>query len=115
MPRKSSKEGYNGFKANWSQGVRQVDWKYKLMLYDTGYLLKEDALELYGKFKKSKKGSREHERLWYQLFGLTRAMCLLLDQAKAFGIPSKDLRLQNFDPEHLLYKPSAYAKKHARR
>jgi hypothetical protein len=77
---------------------------YRWYLYDLGYLLKEQALE--AKANKELHSEKRDEDYYYYmglLMGYMYTISLMQSQAISFGIPLKDLQLDDVIPEvHLL-------------
>jgi hypothetical protein len=76
-----------------------VDMKYKWYLYDLGFLIKELAIEIKNGVNTLKPGTSEYDFETGKLLAFHRIISLMQQQAKAFQIDMKDLRLEDIDPD----------------
>lgn len=73
--------------------------KHKDYLSDLGYLLKERAKSAKENRDKEVRGSEDYIFESGRLMAYYEVISLMQDQAKAFGIPLKDLRLEDIVPD----------------
>jgi hypothetical protein len=77
--------------------------RYKNYLLDLGSFIKEEALGARKERDEKKRGSKEYSLESGRLMAFHYIIGLMQQQAKAFGIPLEDLRLEDIDPDkHLL-------------
>lgn len=75
------------------------DGRYKNYLFDLGLLLKEYALE--AKTERDKHTGKEAEDYYSgELMAYHRVISLMQQQAESFGIPLKELRLDDINPDN---------------
>ena len=69
-----------------------------LYLRDLGWLLREQAEEAK---REAASVDNDYDVTWGQSFAYYRVLCLMVNQAEAFGLPLTDLALDGVDPEDL--------------
>lgn len=73
--------------------------KYALYLFDLGPIIKERSFRAKIDRDASPRPSAEYDFNAGRVLGFNEIISILQDQARAFGIPLEDLRIQDIDPD----------------
>lgn len=75
------------------------DQTYRNYLFDLGLLIKERALAAISERYKERKGSDGYMYESGRIMAFNEVISIMQQQAEAFGIPLRDLRLEDIDPD----------------
>lgn len=77
-----------------------TDRKYELYLRDLGVLIKERALQAKDDRSREQRGSEGYMYESGRIMAFNEVISIMQQQAKAFGIPLKELRLDDINPDN---------------
>ena len=78
---------------------QECDTRYKNYLFDLGFLIKEEALMSKKERDQKRKDSLDSTFKEGRLSAFYYIVGLMQQEAKAFGIPLEELRLEDIDPD----------------